>query len=63
MMVAEPSQPQLEQLLTPHPVVRHWMQDVRAAAGPELYDEAHAKLAAAVARLAAAAAAKSASRL
>uniref|UniRef100_A0A383VA58 Glutathione transferase n=1 Tax=Tetradesmus obliquus TaxID=3088 RepID=A0A383VA58_TETOB len=63
MMVAEPSQPQLEQLLAPHPIVRQWMAAVRAAVGPALYDEAHGKLAAAVARLAAAAAAKPAARL
>jgi hypothetical protein len=63
MMVAEPSSPQLDQLLAPHPIVRQWMQAVKAAVGPEVYDEAHGKLAAAVARLASAAAGKPASRL
>lgn len=55
MMVAEPSAPQFEQLLAPYPKIRSWMPAVRQAVGPEVYDEAHAKLRAAVDRLAAAA--------
>lgn len=55
MLVAEPSQPQLDQLLQPHPLVANWLQRVRQAVGVELYDEAHGKLRAAVQRLAAAA--------
>jgi hypothetical protein len=55
MMVAEPSSPQLDQLLHPHPVVHNWMQRVRQAVGPAVYDDAQSKLRAAVQRLAAAA--------
>jgi hypothetical protein len=55
MLAAEPSQLQLDQLLAPHPVLRQWMSAVRAAVGPQVYDEAHEKLRAATARLAAAA--------
>eukprot|EP00882_Tetradesmus_deserticola_P007766 GHRQ01008176.1.p1 GENE.GHRQ01008176.1~~GHRQ01008176.1.p1 ORF type:complete len:256 (+),score=117.68 GHRQ01008176.1:162-929(+) len=63
MMVAEPGQPQFQQLLAPHPAVRQWMQAVRTAVGPELYDEAHSPLTAAVARLAKAASSQPASHL
>lgn len=55
MMVAEPSSPQFDHLLAPHPTVRTWMAAVREAVGPHVYDEAHAHLRAAVHRLAAAA--------
>lgn len=55
MMVAEPGEPQLEQLLAPHPAVRAWMAAVRDAVGPAAYDDVHSKLRAAVARLAASA--------
>jgi len=60
MMVAEPSSPQLDALLQPHPVVRDWMQRVRQAVGVEVYDDAHSKLRAAVQRLGATAAAAAA---
>lgn len=51
MMVAEPSSPQLDQLLQPHPTISNWMQRVRHAVGHGVYDEAHSKLRAAVHRL------------
>lgn len=60
MMVAEPSAPQFGQLLAPHPKVKAWMAAVRDAVGADMYDEAHAKLMAAVQRLAATAAKPSA---
>jgi hypothetical protein len=59
MLAAEPSQLQLDQLLAPHPVLRQWMSVVRAAVGPQVYDEAHEKVWLASARLRAAAAAAS----
>lgn len=60
MMVAEPSSPQLDQLLQHHPVISNWMQRVRSAVGREVYDDAHSKLRAAVQRLGAAAKQKAA---
>jgi hypothetical protein len=54
MMVAEPSSPQLDQLLQPHPVISNWMQRVRHSVGHAVYDDAHSKLRAAVHRLGAA---------
>jgi hypothetical protein len=51
MMVAEPDQPQLDALLQRHPTISNWMTRVRAAAGVAVYDDAHSKLRAAVARL------------
>jgi hypothetical protein len=56
MMAAEPSWPQLADLLAAHPTVKAWMARVRQAVGPAVYDDAHGTLAAAVQRLAAAAA-------
>lgn len=55
MLVAEPSNPQLDQLLQKHPVISNWMQRVRNAVGHAVYDDAHSKLRAAVHRLGAAA--------
>lgn len=63
MMVAEPSSPQLDQLLHPHPAVHNWMQRVRQAVGPAVYDDAHSKLRAAVQRLAGAGQDRAASKL
>lgn len=51
MMVAEPSSPQLDQLVQRHPAVSNWMTRVRAAVGASVYDDAHSKLRAAVSRL------------
>jgi hypothetical protein len=51
MMIAEPSSPQLDQLLQHHPVISNWMQHVRSAVGLGVYDDAHSKLRAAVQRL------------